>query len=678
MPCFNLLGIEICIPSIEDIINAVVTPILNAIAESILSFAEALAPLFEILSQAIAGAIDVLGSSIAGAVSTIGGAIAGVIEVLGASIESFALSLSSGIEAVGSSINGVISDVARELHTIIYGVANWIALGVDTVGAAIESVILSTSNTLAAGIDTVGSSLSGAITATSEAMIYAFDGMGNAISSVMGGIFAGYGSVDVGGVSSSHEVAEGSFMGAIVSYAAAHSPATIQEAQTWSVGFLTQVHAAATALHISNLITEGVSLGQIDITLSESWKYPNTAAAMENATVIAGLDIAEGAIPLLKRGVLKTYQPNIPPYMDLISIYVKEGYLADHWVELPAEMIDNFKELGFSEYWTQRLWGKHWVYPSPTQLYEMLHRTAGNFPEIGVSTEVLRTMLKLHDFEPKWRAPLEAISWNTWRIYDIRTGWEMELLSDVDLEKRLIDTGYEPKDAKTLALVQKMFVLRSEIDRLLTESDQDYIEGWIDETVLKADYEATPYNSDVVELRIARARLRRDRELKRDFKAALINRYKKADLTAEEFKLALSKLGIVEAWISTELEKADATLLKKVYEDTTVTTKGLTEAKYSRAFKVGLITETVYKAHLTALKYGKDDIALLVELNTPEKPAPEELKIMTVSELKAAFRVDVITEEELREQLGARRYRAEDIATIIETEKAKKKPKIAG
>lgn len=677
MPEWNILGVVISIPSIEDIITSVVTPILDALAASILSLTDTLKPLFDNITSGLAGAIDTLSGSISAAVTTIGSSISGVLETLGSSLESFAHSISAGIDALGASLRAHVSGIGQAVQGALAAAVDTLESGLNRAGAALEGLILSTSTNIATGVDVMGSSLSGAITETSNAVMFAFEGMGDAISSVMGGIFTGYGSVDTEGIASSHAVADGSFLGAAASLPATHSPATVQEIEVWSSGFLTQVHAAVTTLHISNLIAEGVSLGQIDVCLTEAWRYPNTAAALANATVIAGLHISEGAIPLLKRGVLRSYQPNIPPYMDLISIYVKEGYLEDHWVEIPAEMIENFKELGFSPEWTRRLWGKHWVYPSATQLFEMLHRTAGTQPDIGVTDEVLKGMLKLHDYEPKWRGPLEAISWGTWRIYDTRTAWEMGIDDDETLEKRLIDQGYEPKDAKLLASVQKMFVLRSEIDGLTREADQDFIEGWISEDQLKADYDATPFNPFVVELRISKAKLRRTRELKRDLKAALLNRYKKRDISATELSEELSRLGVVEAWIATELEKADATILRKVYEDSTVETKGLTEAKYSRAFRVGLITEEIYRAHLTALKFGAGDISLLVELNTPTKPSPEEVKQLTVSELKAAYRVEVLSETELRSELEERRYTPEDISTIVKTEQTKIKPKAA-
>lgn len=250
----------------------------------------------------------------------------------------------------------------------------------------------------------------------------------------------------------------------------------------------------------------------------------------------------------------------------------------------------------------------------------------------------------------------------------------MELLDDTGLVKRLIDTGYEPRDAGLLAEIQKMFVLRSEIDKLLTESDEDFIEGWISEDQLKADYEATPYNAGVRELRVERAKLRKGRELKRDLKTALTDRYIKGDLSETEFTQELSRLGITQDWIATEVERANAKKYTKVKEETALASKALTESTYSRSYRVGLIPEAEYRSKLVALKYSPEDIELLVELNTPEKPAPEELPTLTLGELKAAFRVGVLTENEFAAELDLRGYTPEDIRTIIETEKKKIKP----
>jgi len=512
-----------------------------------------LSPLFGGVITAITGFLsDPLGS-----IQTVLGDVWGALSGLWTQI-------SGGISSLWTSISAGLTHLGSQIGTSLSGLWGSITAGLSSLGASIESFIISSGETISGALSAAGASISGALESAQGVLMTAFDGMGNAISGVLGGVFSGFGAVNIDDLLGAHVSIRAMLETTIKSLGMSHSPVTPSEARAWVPGFINQVTSAAMGLHTANCIAEAASLGQFDMTLSEAWKYPNTAAALEVATEFVAMPLREGLSPAYKRYILKQYQPNIPPYVDLISIYVKEGYLADHWLEIPDEMVDNFKELGFSEYWTKRLWGKHWVYPSPTQLYEMMHRTAGNFPEIDVTPETLRDMLKLHDFEPKWRPRLEAISWGTWRIYDIRTGWEMGLLSDVELTKRLIDTGYEPADAALLAEIQKMFVLRSEIDRMLSEADQDFIEGWISEATLKADYEATPYNPYVIEFRIARAKLRRDRELKRDIKAALIDRFKKGDLTESELTTELSRLGIVEAWISTEIERAKAYMLKKV------------------------------------------------------------------------------------------------------------------
>jgi len=674
MPCFNLLGIEICIPSLDEIVSAIVTPISSFITNGLNGLVSALSPYFEGVVNAISPLFNGVVSAITGFLSDPLGAIQSALGSVSGALSGLWDTITGALGGLWDSISAGLSGLGAALSSGISGLGSAIYNGLSWLGASIQGAISATGNALNGAISAVEVAVSSGLEATGNALLTAFDGMGSAISGFISGVFAGFGAIDASQVLGSALAALGQFSAAIITLGTHHSPITPQQANNWVWPYIDQVTAAAMTLHTSNIIAEGVSLGQIDVSLTEAWSYPSTAAAMALATELSGMSIREGLMPAYKRYILSSYVPNIPPYNDLIEIYVREGYLESHWVEIPEEMISNFRELGFSEEWTKRLWGKHWQYPSPTQLYEMLHRSAGNFPEIGVTVDVLRDMLKLHDYEPKWREPLEAISWNTWRIYDIRTAWEMDLDSEEALVKRLIDTGYNPKDASLLAEVQKMFVLRSEIDKILTETDQDFIEGWISEDQLKLDYEATPYRQAVRDMRIARVKLRRDRAVKQDLKAALTDRFTKGDLSEKEFKDGLSRLGVTQDWIATEVERAEAKMLKKVSEDTTVTTKALTEAKYSRAFKVGQITEQTYRDRLAALKYGSEDITLLVALNQPERPAPTELPTLTLGELKAAFRVGVLTEQELRAELASRLYSAEDINTIVETEKAKIKP----
>jgi hypothetical protein len=677
MPCWDILGVTICIPSLDDIVNAVVTPITNFVTGSLASLIEAESSLWTTLTSSLGPFFDGVINSITGLLrdplsylqSTLG-SVWGIVSSLGSQI-------SDGLNWVAGSVSAGLSDLSSNVLGALQSARAGLEGSLAAAGAVINQGLVTAQNSIIGGINLIGAQMSEALETAEGSMLTAFDGMGNALSGIIGGVFSGFGSVDLNSVVGSALEATGQALSAMASLEIHHSPITPVEAMQFVPNFVNQVEAACVSLHIANTVAEGVSLGQIDVSLTEAWSYPNTKAAMGLATELAAMPITVGLMPAFKRYILASYVPMIPDFQSLISIYVKEGYLESHWVEMPADMAQNFRELGYSEDWAKRLWGQHWVYPNPTQLYEMLHRTAGNFPEIGVTADVLRNMLKLHDFEPMWRKPLEEISWRTWRIYDIRTGWEMDALGDEGLVTRLIDTGYEPKDARLVADIQKLTVMRSELDKLLTEADTDYTEGWIGEDLLRANYEATPYRKDIIDLRISRAKLRRDRDLKKDIKAALLDRYVKGDLTEAEYKQELSRLGITQEWITAEVTRADAKKLTKVKEETALATKGLTEARYSRAYKVGLIDEAEYTLRLQALKYDSQDIALLKELNTPEKPSPEEIPTLTLGELKAAFRAGVLSDAELAAELDLRRYNPEDIGIIIETERAKIKPTAA-
>jgi hypothetical protein len=659
MPTYNILAIttpitntvwnaigfvdDLLRPMFNEIISTL-TPIINAVRDSIVSFLR-----------------DSIGS-ISSGVGQISGAVSGLIAQLGEGVTQIIHSISGAVSDISRSVEGLISTSSAALNSTISVVGSALSGAIDASRVAIEGVI-----------DTTGSLISGAIETTERVMITAFDGMGDAISNVIGGMFHGFGAIDVGQAGSNAQVLSQVSQASLNAALVRHSPMLPHEAYNETLGLRNSQRDTWYGLYIEALAIEAGSLGQVDTPGTMLLQAPDIAAGLKLASEWYAAPFEIGFKPLLERYYNMVYEPNIPDFQTMISVYVKEGYLESHWVELPTSMVNDFKELGYNEEWAKKIWGAHWQYPSPTQLYEMLHRTSGNFPEIGVTPETIAEMLKLHDFEPKWRDPLQAISWNTWRIYDIRTAWEMDLVDDTGLEKRLIDTGYEPKDAKILATVQKMFVLRTEIDGLLTESINDFKAGWITEDQLRTDMEATPYNPGVIELRISKAKLARDRAIKNDLLTSLTNRYTKGDLSSEEYTQELSRLGMSQDFINTQLKKADATKLKKVTEDTATASKSLTEEKYSKAYRVGLLTEDVYREKLAALKYSGDDQDLLVQLNTPEKAKPEEIKQLTLGELKSAFRIGIIAEDDFRAELTARRYSDEDINVLVETEKSKMK-----
>jgi len=654
MPTYRLLGVDVHIPSVDDIAQTVISPIQKHVTTNLAATTENIRPQIESVVNALTPFFP-------------------------AETEKVKAFFSRPLAALQTEIEAVLSKptpLPAEFSVALEGVNRIINAEMSSTRANTEGLIGSAQSEVHGAIALAGAENSRAIQETQGTMLTAFDGMGTALSGSLERLFPNFGKASPDDLDRPYALFVAQAEGALGISEIMRRSFTPEDAMTWLGQMQDYWDDAFRSIYGANTIITIASLGQVGLNAALIQMNPVVGAGLAAAKDAKQIFYEVGIKPALIRWYNEAYQTQIPAYGDLISIYVREGYMKEKWVELPDEMVAYFKQLGYSEDWTKRLWGKHWVLPSPTQLYEMLHRTAGNFPEIGVTSKVLSAMLKYHDFEPTWRMPLEAISWNTWRIFDIRVGWEMEILSDTGLVKRLIDTGYEPKDAALLAQIQKMFVLRSEIDGLLSEADTDFISGWISETQLKADYEATPYNASIVAMRVERAKLRQDRKDREDLKAALLDRFIKGDLTETDFAKELSRLGLQQYRIAIEVVKANAKKLKTVKEETALTTKPLTEAKYSRAYKVGLISEEEYQSALAALKFSPEDIDLLVELNTPEKPAPEELPTLTLGELKAAYRVGVLTENEFAAELDFRRYSPEDITIIIETERAKVKPKV--
>ena len=544
MPKISFFGIEIYIPDLTEIINAVTTPITNVVWSAVQNITTTLTPLFNTVWSVVSGVTSTITTFIT---TNITGLVSAISNTLG-SVWTF-------IQTIPSTVSGVLGPLIED-----------IGAGVQSVAATLGTSLNNLGVELGAGLEGLGSSLVSVIDTIGPTVETMFNGAFGLVGDVMGGLFTGFGSLDIGAaVGSTQVIAAG--MGAVLEAGPLmSSPMTPEDARANTDSWRSIQRDHWYQMYIMALGIEGGSLGQVEAPITMMFREPQIAASLDLATSWFAAPYEIGIRPLLERYWLKSYQPLLPAYADMIDVYVKEGYLAEKWVELPDEFVANMTELGYSLFWTQRLWGKHWVLPAVDHIYEMYARTLGTRPEIGVDIGLLRTMLKYHDYEPVWRDRFEAIIWRTWRIYDLRVGWEMNMYDHETLVKKTIDARYNPDEADTIADIQKMFVLRSEIDGLLREADTDFIDGWISEATLRADYEATPYRPEIQEMRIQRAILRRDRDYKKEIAAALKDRFIKGDLSESEYTTALSELGMVEDRISVAVERARAYKLKKVVE----------------------------------------------------------------------------------------------------------------
>jgi len=210
--------------------------------------------------------------------------------------------------------------------------------------------------------------------------------------------------------------------------------------------------------------------GLLDVSPSMILQAPHIRAFLSTSQdlFIKTFDAIVGAP--FQRYLNREHTPLLPGYQDMISVYVREGYMEEKWVEIPEEFAGFMKELGYSEDWTKRLWGQHWVLPGVNLLYEMFHKKI-------ITYDAMVAMLKYHDFEPVWRDRLIQNAYALIPRVDLRRGYAWGIYSGEQLQERYEKLGYSPADASSMTDIAKRFGLSAYYSRLLTVACATFRKG---------------------------------------------------------------------------------------------------------------------------------------------------------------------------------------------------------
>ena len=238
------------------------------------------------------------------------------------------------------------------------------------------------------------------------------------------------------------------------------------------------VNKTAVTLLTATTALSAIPTVSLSDAIDEVWRLPTISGVMDMSTEIVKAAFDNAGKHFLSRYYLKEYTPLLPGYADMISIYVREGYLEEKWVELPAEFAEYMKELGYSEDWTKRLWGKHWVLPGVELLYDMFHKKI-------IDYETLALMLKFHDFEPVWRERLIKNAYAMIPRVDLRRAYMYRIPGYEDLVEPYEKLGYSPADAKTMDTIAKRFALTRYYTRLESVARAAFRKGRLTEDDLR-------------------------------------------------------------------------------------------------------------------------------------------------------------------------------------------------
>jgi len=352
---------------------------------------------------------------------------------------------------------------------------------------------------------------------------------------------------------------------------------------------------------LTDIALESGSLGQLDVSPTMILQAPHIRAFLNITTdlFVKSFDAIVGAP--YQRYLNREYTPLLPNYADMISIYVREGYMAEKWVEIPAEFAAYMKELGYSEDWTNRLWGQHWVLPGVGLLYDMYHKKIIKYDD-------LVAMLKYHDFEPVWRDRLIANAWALIPRVDLRRGYAWGLISGDQLQERYEKLGFSPEDARSMTGIAKRYGLTAYYSRLLTVAAATFRKGQL----------PGPAFQNIMEL---------------------------CGLPGEAQDLLLSA----------ESMARDAAVTQPGEEPRT-----LSASQILTLYGKGLLSRDAAGDRLEAMGYLEGDVNLLLDLATP-KPAAEQPATEIVSAASLLYRNGWMSPEEFEGWLRKANLTAEEI-----------------
>jgi len=322
----------------------------------------------------------------------------------------------------------------------------------------------------------------------------------------------------------------------------------------------------------------------------------------------------------------------IPGISDLIRFAVREAYPVEGPEAQLAEMKKWAAKQGLSEYWADRYWIAHWQLPSFENLREAFWRGI-------IDEEDFKKFVLKHDYRPDpWpghkKADQQIMFELSYRLPGaIEQRWMLRwgLIDKETLIDLTRKRGMHPDWVQSVAEGIWRQMLTDERTRLLTQLRYQYRDGEISRETLAAKLKELYYSQAEIDLILQAADIEREREVKSQ--------------------------SLIE-W------------------------RNATRADFSRAFKMGLITEDAYREALKQLRYPPDIIDMLVAIDKElievakqrekqrlEAELRRQTRQLTRTDLSRAFKLGVITEEQYRERLKTLGYQDAEIDTIISIDK---------
>jgi hypothetical protein len=239
-------------------------------------------------------------------------------------------------------------------------------------------------------------------------------------------------------------------------------------------------------------------------------------------------------------------------------------------------------------------WRAHWSIPSPTQLYEMLHRLRHD-PDEGGPQQVesnVTTALKQQDILPFWIPKLMKISYHPLTRTDLNRAYSHGWIQDDDYLNGMYNNGYSDDDAQTLlrfAVQERKLALRS------SDFIKSYSDGFISLDQMRTLAVDEGYDDSVMDAIEELADAKRQLSEQHKQVAAIAAQYKACRIQEDEARQDMQDLEIPEEVINYQISLAGLA--------TTCGTKREMQGTLCNLLKSGDISVDDYESRMKTLKY---------------------------------------------------------------------------
>jgi len=290
----------------------------------------------------------------------------------------------------------------------------------------------------------------------------------------------------------------------------------------------------------------------------------------------------------------------IPPPQDLITMAVRDVFNPERVKEFkqdedfPDEFAFWAEQQGINRDWAEKYWQAHWVLPSVQMGYEMLHRRV-------INEQQLRNLMSAQDIIPGWRDALIAISYSPYTRVDIRRMYDVDVLNEQQVFEAYQDIGYDKEKARkltnfTIELAGDDEELPDELEGITRSSViASYKDGVIDRTTADDLLALVGVGESARAVYLTSADLDLDREERLDEVDLILTEYENGARGLLSAQLKLNNLPL------TPLEKEKAE--KKLRKIRVKKIKMPTKAQLDKFFEAGLIDDDEYEDQLERMGY---------------------------------------------------------------------------